>query len=138
MELIIDSIEAIPEAAREFIKATAGRRVIAFDARMGAGKTTFISAVCRALGVTDDVSSPTFSIVNEYLDGKGDLIYHFDCYRLENISEALDFGAEDYLESGNVCFIEWPDIIEPLLPEDTLRVKLIENADGSRTVIWNQ
>lgn len=132
MEIKIKSEEALPEAAAEFLKAAEGASVIAFDAPMGAGKTTFISALCRAMGVEDDVSSPTFSIVNEYVGDDDRLIYHFDCYRLENLEEALDMGAEDYLESGNLCLIEWPDVIEPLLPGDTLRVAIREEADGSR------
>ena len=132
MEIKIKSEEALPEAAAEFLKAAEGASVIAFDAPMGAGKTTFISALCRAMGVEDDVSSPTFSIVNEYVGNDDRLIYHFDCYRLENLEEALDMGAEDYLESGNLCLIEWPDVIEPLLPGDTLRVAIREEADGSR------
>lgn len=106
-------------------------RVYAFDAPMGAGKTTFISDLSRALGTKDVANSPTFAIVNVYGLSNGDEIYHFDCYRLKCIHEALDFGAEEYLYSGNYCFIEWPDIIEPLLPEDTVwvTIRVLENGD---------
>lgn len=143
MEIHIKDLEALPAAAREFLKAVGSRRVFAFDAGMGAGKTTFISALCRALGVTDDVSSPTFAIVNEYRatpteTGFPDLprrINHFDCYRIDDPAEALDFGIEDYLYSGDLCLIEWPDRIESFLPDDTVRVVIRVNPDGSRTLL---
>lgn len=111
----------------------APRKVFAFDGKMGAGKTTFIKQLCEELGTEDVVNSPTFAIVNVYEVGEGKKeVYHFDCYRLKDIREAQDFGAEDYLYSGNYCFIEWPDILEPLLPEDTVRVKIVEQNDGDR------
>jgi len=111
-------------------------RVYAFDAQMGAGKTTFISELCRALGTDDVVNSPTFAIVNVYDLPQGEELYHFDCYRLKDLKEALDFGAEEYLYSGNYCFIEWPDIIAPLLPEDTvyITIRVLENGDRQLTV----
>ena len=106
-------------------------RVYAFDAPMGAGKTTFISELCRALGTEDVTNSPTFAIVNVYELPSGDEVYHFDCYRLKNVREALDFGAEEYLYSGNYCFIEWPEIIEPIMPENTVHVsiRVLDNSD---------
>ena len=106
-------------------------RVYAFDAPMGAGKTTFISELCHTLGTQDVTNSPTFAIVNVYELPSGDEIYHFDCYRLKNIHEAIDFGAEEYLYSGNYCFIEWPEIIDPILPEDTvyISIRVLENGD---------
>lgn len=111
----------------------APRKVFAFDGKMGVGKTTFIKQLCEELGTEDVVNSPTFAIVNVYEVGEGkEEVYHFDCYRLKDIREAQDFGAEDYLYSGNYCFIEWPDILEPLLPEDTVRVKIVEQNDGDR------
>lgn len=111
-------------------------RVYAFDAPMGAGKTTFISELCRALGTDDVTNSPTFAIVNVYELPSGDELYHFDCYRLKDIREAIDFGAEEYLYSGNYCFIEWPEILSPVLPEDTVRVsiRVLENGDRQLTV----
>lgn len=136
MEIIAKDLSALPEAARAFVAAMGDNTVFAFSAPMGAGKTTFISEICRALGVdSDDISSPTFSIINEYRsDTTGELIYHFDCYRLENTEEALDMGVEDYFESGAVCLIEWPEIIEPLLPGDTVPVSIEQREDGSRVI----
>ena len=110
-------------------------RVYAFEARMGAGKTTLISQLSRELGTNDVANSPTFAIVNVYGLPNGQEIYHFDCYRLKDIREAVDFGAEDYLYSGNYCFIEWPDIIDPLLPEDTVFVRIIVQDNGDRQLV---
>ena len=118
----------------EILKECAPRRVFAFDGQMGAGKTTFIKALCEAMGTSDVVNSPTFAIVNVYdveQPYKGE-VYHFDCYRLKDIREAMDFGAEEYLYSGNYCFIEWPDMIDALLPEDTVRVKITAEENGDR------
>ena len=111
-------------------------RVYAFDAPMGAGKTTFISELCHALGTDDVTNSPTFAIVNVYELPSGEELYHFDCYRLKDIREAIDFGAEEYLYSGNYCFIEWPEILAPILPEDTVHVsiRVLENGDRQLTV----
>ena len=109
-------------------------RVFAFEGQMGAGKTTFIKHLCEQMGTDDVVNSPTFAIVNVYdvaLPYPGE-VYHFDCYRLKDIREAMDFGAEEYLYSGNYCFIEWPDKIEPLLPDDTVYIRIVPQADGSR------
>ena len=109
------------------------RRVFAFEGKMGAGKTTFIKQLCHDLGTTDIVNSPTFALVNVYdIDGDVPCVYHFDCYRLKDINEAINFGAEDYLYSGNYCFIEWPDIIAPLLPDDTVYVSIVEQPDTTR------
>ena len=125
--------EGVPVSPIEILKACEPRRVFAFDGEMGAGKTTFIKQLCEAMGTTDVVNSPTFAIVNVYdveqpYEGE---VYHFDCYRLKDIREAIDFGAEDYLYSGNYCFIEWPERIEALLPEDTVwvRIRLTENGE---------
>ena len=121
--------------ATEIIKICEPHRVFAFDGKMGAGKTTFIKQLCEELGTTDVVNSPTFALVNVY-DIAGDVpqVYHFDCYRLKDIREAMDFGAEDYLYSGNYCFIEWPEMIEALLPEDTVWIRICENEDGTRSL----
>ena len=121
-------------SALEILKATEPHRVFAFDGKMGAGKTTFIKKLVESMGTVDVVNSPTFAIVNVYdveQPYKGE-VYHFDCYRLKDIREALDFGAEEYLYSGNYCFIEWPEMIEPLLPEDTVRVHITPLENGDR------
>lgn len=131
----ISTPEALPQAAREFVGLLDDRTVIAFRAPMGAGKTTFIAALCRALGVEEPVNSPTFAIINEYRsDETAELIYHFDFYRLEKLQEAEDIGAPDYFDSGALCLIEWPERVEDLLPGDTRFVEMKVNDDGSRTL----
>ena len=136
-ELKIESLSGIDAAAREFLREIGDRRIVAFYAQMGAGKTTFSSAVCRALGVREDaVSSPTFALVNEYRDRNGEPVYHFDFYRINRIAEALDLGFYDYIDSGCLCLMEWPENIEEILPEETLRVHISVSADGSRTLSW--
>ncbi len=134
MKLTIHSIEDITPAAQEFIAAMGDNTVFAFYGKMGAGKTTFIKAVCQALGVTDVINSPTFAIVNEYLDGQGSPIYHFDFYRIKRQQEVLDIGYEDYIYSGCVCFMEWPELIEDLLPADAVRVTITQQEDGTRVI----
>ena len=134
MKLTIHSIEDITPAAQEFIAAMSDNTVFAFYGKMGAGKTTFIKAVCQALGVTDVINSPTFAIVNEYLDGQGSPIYHFDFYRIKRQQEVLDIGYEDYIYSGCVCFMEWPELIEDLLPADAVRVTITQQEDGTRVI----
>lgn len=128
----------IREAARSFVEAMGVSTVFAFYGKMGAGKTTFIKAVCEELGVEDTVTSPTFAIVNEYRSqSTGRLIYHFDFYRLKDIVEAYDMGYEDYISGGALCFMEWPEVIEPILPEDAVRVEIREEEDGKRTITIN-
>ena len=137
IEIKIASLEQLPEAARQFMAQMGDYTVYAFYGEMGAGKTTFINALCKELGVeTDITSSPSFAIINEYRsDTTAELIYHFDCYHLENEAEAQDIGAEDYFDCGALCFIEWPERIEGLLPDDTVRVDIIVNPDDdSRTL----
>ena len=136
MEIKINSIEDLPKAAHDFIANMGDNTVFAFYGEMGAGKTTFIKAVCDALGVEDEVNSPTFAIVNEYRSATAELIYHFDCMRIKEIDEALDFGFEDYMECGALCFIEWPEKVEELLPGDVVKVKINVTEDGARTVIF--
>ena len=127
----------LDRAAREFLEAIGKATLVAFYAPMGAGKTTFTTAVCKELGVQEDaISSPTFAIVNEYRSREGKPIYHFDFYRIEDPREALDIGLYDYLDSGALCLMEWPENIEGLLPEETLKVNICVNPDGSRTLSW--
>ena len=135
-EIRINSIEDIDTAAVEFLKEIGDNTLIAFYAPMGSGKTTFTTAICRVLGVTDPVGSPTFAIVNEYLRNDGDSIYHFDFYRINKLEEAIEIGLYDYLDSGSLCIMEWPENIEDLLPEETLHVSISVNPDMSRTVSW--
>jgi tRNA threonylcarbamoyladenosine biosynthesis protein TsaE len=133
----IATLAEIDAAAEEFLKEIEGHKLIAFYAPMGAGKTTFTTAICRILGVAQDaVSSPTFSIVNEYRLPDGEPVFHFDFYRINKISEALDIGFYDYIDSGALCLMEWPENIEDLLPEETLRVHITVSPDGSRTLSW--
>lgn len=138
MEIIIKDINDLPRAAKEFIAAMDQDTVFAFRGEMGAGKTTFIKAICEALGVEDSINSPTFAIVNEYRSATAELIYHFDCYRIKKLEEALDFGFEDYMESGALCLIEWPENVEELLPGDTVNVSITVQEDGSRRVVTNR
>ena len=132
----IASLEALPAAAKEFVELMGDNTVIAFYGDMGAGKTTFINELCRALGVdTDDTASPTFALINEYRsDTTAELIYHFDFYRIEDLDEALELGIEDYFDSGAVCLIEWPERIAAALPADTVSVSIRVNDDDSRTM----
>ncbi len=133
MEIRIQDIEHIREAAREFINQIGDHRVFAFYGKMGAGKTTFVKAICEELGVEDVITSPTFAIINEY-SLSGDRLYHFDFYRIKKLEEVYDMGYEDYFYSGALCFIEWPELIEEVLPDDAVRVHIEEQPDGSRRV----
>ncbi|MBO4839928.1 MAG: tRNA (adenosine(37)-N6)-threonylcarbamoyltransferase complex ATPase subunit type 1 TsaE [Bacteroidaceae bacterium] len=128
--------EDIRQAAQQFVKAMGQDTVFAFYGKMGAGKTTFIKAVCEELGVEDTVTSPTFAIVNEYEAANGRPIYHFDFYRIKKVSEAYDMGCEEYFYSGHPCFIEWPELIEEVLPEETVNVTIEALADGERRLVF--
>lgn len=132
--LTIPSLDAIDSVARQFVDLMGDYTVFAFNGEMGAGKTTFINALSRVLGVDEDpTSSPSFAIINEYRSSTtAELIYHFDLYRLENLEEAFDIGVEDYLDSGAICFLEWPERIADILPDDTVRVDIAEQPDGPR------
>lgn len=134
MTLEIKSLDSIKDTALEFVKQMGDNTVFAFHGEMGAGKTTFIKAICEVLGVDDVINSPTFAIVNEYRSNSGELIYHFDFYRIKNEEEAFDFGYEDYFFSGSLCFIEWPERIESLLPADIVHVSIKEIENGTRIV----
>ena len=134
MKITIKDISGLAEAAQEFIAQIGDNKIFAFYGSMGAGKTTFVKALCEAMGVTDTVNSPTFAIVNEYDTPSGRPIYHFDFYRIKRLAEVYDMGDEDYFYGRGLCFIEWPELIEELLPEDTVRVNIEEQPDGSRVV----
>ena len=135
MQIKIESLEHIREAARGFVNQMGEGTVFAFYGKMGAGKTTFIKAVCEELGVDDVITSPTFAIVNEYRsETNGELIYHFDFYRIKKLEEVYDMGYEDYFYSGALCFLEWPELIEELLPDNAVKVTITQNEDDSRTV----
>ena len=133
--LTIESLDTIHDTARQFIDRIGDRTVFAFNGKMGSGKTTFIKAICEVMGVKETVNSPTFSIVNEYEADDGRIIYHFDCYRITNIREAIDLGAEEYLYSGNLCFIEWSENMAPLLPDTLVNVDIEERENGKRDVM---
>ncbi|MBO7113794.1 MAG: tRNA (adenosine(37)-N6)-threonylcarbamoyltransferase complex ATPase subunit type 1 TsaE [Bacteroidaceae bacterium] len=135
MNITIKDLDHIEEAAREFIGQMGDDTVFAFYGKMGAGKTTFIKALCKLLGVEDEVNSPTFAIINEYRsETTAELIYHFDFYRIKKLEEVYDLGYEDYFYSGALCFIEWPELVEELLPLDAKKVTITENSDGSRNI----
>lgn len=139
VEILIKNIDTIREAAKEFVAAMGEEKIFAFYGVMGAGKTTLIKAVCEELGVEDVITSPTFAIVNEYTAQtekySNTPIYHFDFYRIKKVEEVFDMGYEDYFYSGWLCFIEWPELIEDLLPEDTKKITILQEQDGSRRIV---
>ncbi len=136
-QITIKGLEELDRAAGTFLREIGDHTLIAFYAPMGAGKTTFTTAVCKALGVREDaVSSPTFAIVNEYRAASGEPVYHFDFYRIGKVSEALDIGFYDYIDSGALCLMEWPENIEEILPEETLKVHISVLPDESRLLTW--
>ncbi|MBO5921676.1 MAG: tRNA (adenosine(37)-N6)-threonylcarbamoyltransferase complex ATPase subunit type 1 TsaE [Bacteroidaceae bacterium] len=130
----INSIEEYPQAAHEFVEQMGDGRIFAFYGKMGAGKTTFIKSICEEMGVEDTINSPTFAIVNEYEDRNMNTIYHFDFYRIKSVAEVYNMGYEEYLYSDAVCFMEWPELVEELLPEECIRVDIEEENDGTRTI----
>lgn len=136
MEITINGLDTIRSAARQFIENIGSSRVFAFYGKMGAGKTTFVKALCEELGCDDVITSPTFAIVNEYTDGKQQPVYHFDFYRIKKLEEVYDMGYEEYFYSGALCLIEWPELIEDVLPDDTVRVTIEEQADGCRLLTF--
>lgn len=127
-------LEELPEVAEKFINEIGADRIFLFEGDMGAGKTTLIAEICRQLGATDDFGSPTFSLVNEYRDAKGNPVYHFDLYRIESPAEAFEMGAEEYFNSGELCLVEWPDRLGELVPDDARTVRITVNPDESRTI----
>lgn len=136
MGITINGLDTIRSAARQFIENIGSSRVFAFYGKMGAGKTTFVKALCEELGCDDVITSPTFAIVNEYTDGEQQPVYHFDFYRIKKLEEVYDMGYEEYFYSGALCLIEWPELIEDVLPDDTVRVTIEEQADGSRLLTF--
>ena len=132
--IIVNGLEEYPEAARRFTGFLDKGNIFAFYGKMGSGKTTFIKSICEELGVEDSINSPTFAIVNEYMSGEEDTIFHFDFYRIKSIAEVYNMGYEEYIYSDAYCFIEWPELIEELLPEETVRVYITEESDGTRII----
>jgi tRNA threonylcarbamoyladenosine biosynthesis protein TsaE len=130
----VNSLEELDSVAKELLAQFPTEKVMAFYGKMGAGKTTFIQSICRELGSTDNVTSPTFALINEYLDAQMSSIFHFDFYRIKDIEEAFDLGYEDYIYSGDYCLIEWPEMIESLLPENLLEVKIETQEDNTRLI----
>ncbi len=135
MKLLLNNLSDIDTVAKKFVKEIGDRNVFAFYGQIGAGKTTFIKAICNVLGVTETITSPTFAIVNEYRKKDGNPIFHFDFYRIKNIEEAYDFGYEDYFYSGDLCFIEWPELVEPLLPENVVKVQIVVEENEQRAIL---
>ncbi len=136
-QIHIPTTQSLPQAATEFLQAIGNAKLLAFYGAMGVGKTTFVKALCEAMGVQDVVNSPTFAIVNEYTDAKGEAVYHFDFYRIKKQAELFDLGFDNYLDSGCFCLMEWPELVEELLPDDTLRIQIVEQADGSRLLTFD-
>ena len=134
MKIRITSLDNIREGAKAFLAGMGTSKVVAFYGKMGAGKTTFIKAICEELGVEDIITSPTFALVNEYTAGNGAPVYHFDFYRIKRLDEVYDMGYEDYFYGGNLCLLEWPELIEDILPDDAMRVSIMEQEDGSRVI----
>ena len=134
MKIVVADTGRLRDAARHFLKETAGHNIIAFYGQMGSGKTTFIKAICKELGVLDTVTSPTFTLVNEYKRKDAPPVFHFDFYRIKKITEVLDFGIEEYFDTPSPCFMEWPEFIEPILPSETLKIKIIVMPDGTRVI----
>ena len=134
MKIRITSLDNIREAAKAFLAGMGTSKVVAFYGKMGAGKTTFIKAICEELDVEDVITSPTFALVNEYTAGNGAPVYHFDFYRIKRLDEVYDMGYEDYFYGGNLCLLEWPELIEDILLDDAMRVSITEQEDGSRVI----
>lgn len=137
MTIKIESINSIDDSARVFVENMGTKKIFLLNGNMGAGKTTFIKSICKTLGVKETVNSPTFAIVNEYTTDDNKIIYHFDCYRINKTEEALEIGLDEYLESGELCFIEWAENIAPLLPDDCVNVNITEKENGIRFVEYD-
>jgi tRNA threonylcarbamoyladenosine biosynthesis protein TsaE len=135
MEILISDKKHLADAAEKFLKHFGNNRIFAFYGSMGAGKTTIIKAICKALGATDIVSSPTFTLVNEYRTSSGDILYHIDFYRIKKLEEVFDFGIEEYLDGDSYCFMEWPELIEEILPEGTINVRISVDENEQRKLL---
>lgn len=135
--IAITSLKDLDQAAGNFLDSMGEAKIIAFSGEMGAGKTTFIQALCKKLGVTAEVNSPTFSLVNQYFTSEGRSVFHFDLYRIEDPAELFDMGYEEYFYSGEICFIEWPEKANHLIPEEALRVKILVGENEARTLHFN-
>ena len=136
-QIHIPNTQSLPQAAAAFLQTIGNAKLLAFYGAMGVGKTTFVKALCEAMGVQDVVNSPTFAIVNEYTDAQGEAVYHFDFYRIKKQAELFDLGFDNYSDSGCFCLMEWPELVEELLPDETLRIHLVEQADGSRLLTFD-
>jgi tRNA threonylcarbamoyladenosine biosynthesis protein TsaE len=136
-QIHIPNTQSLPQAAAAFLQTIGNAKLLAFYGAMGVGKTTFVKALCETMGVQDVVNSPTFAIVNEYTDAQGEAVYHFDFYRIKKQAELFDLGFDNYLDSGCFCLMEWPELVEELLPDETLRIHLVEQADGSRLLTFD-
>ena len=134
MRIFIKDKRYLPSAAKKILQVTSGKRLLAFYGSMGAGKTTIIKAVCKILGAVDIVSSPTFTLVNEYKTYRGDAIYHIDFYRIKKTEEVFDFGIEEYFSSGSYCFMEWPELIQEILPPETVNIKISVDNENQRII----
>jgi len=134
MRILIKDKRYLPSAAKKIVQATSGKRLLAFYGSMGAGKTTIIKAVCKILGSRDIVSSPTFTLVNEYKTIGGEAIYHIDFYRIRRTEEVFDFGIEEYFSSGSYCFMEWPELIQAILPPETVNIRITVNNENQRII----
>jgi tRNA threonylcarbamoyladenosine biosynthesis protein TsaE len=133
----INSVEELQTVAKELLFYIRSNPVIAFYGKMGIGKTTLIKAICKEMFVEKTVTSPTFALVNEYKTPSDEMIYHFDFYRINKIEELYDFGYEEYFYSGHYCFVEWPELAENMLPDDTLKISLSEGEKGARIISWS-
>ena len=136
-QIHIPNTQSLPQAAAAFLQTIGNAKLLAFYGAMGVGKTTFVKALCETMGVQDVVNSPTFAIVNEYTDAQGEAVYHFDFYRIKKQAELFDLGFDNYLDSGCFCLMEWPELVEELLPDETLRIHLVEQADVSRLLTFD-
>lgn len=133
-KIVIDDLDDLKRGAEEFVKLTRGHHLFAMQGEMGAGKTTLIKEICALLGSADTVTSPTFTLVNEYRTGEGEPIFHFDFYRIRKTEEIYDFGFEEYISSGHACYMEWPELVSDALPEEVVKVVITVNEDTSRTI----
>jgi len=132
MEIIISDKRHLHSASKKLLEKTGDNKLLAFYGAMGSGKTTIIKAICEVLGAVDTATSPTFTLVNEYKTSTGESLYHFDFYRIRKTEEVFDFGIEEYFDSGSYCFMEWPELVEDILPPGTVKINITVNDDDQR------